>query len=376
MGTYENQLTVDYTNPLTEDSKLEAGYDGSYNKVDLNFYGENFDAMQNRFIKDKIKSNQFIYRENIHATYITYQRGFEKFGYSAGLRSELAITKGHLVTRDSNVINNYFKVYPTLHLSYKLDEKSELQSNYSKRVHRPEADDLNPFPEYQDTLNLRAGNPKLKPEVINSIEFGFKWQNKNYSFVPSLYYRYKQNGFTQVIIPFNDSVLLSTTQNLSHDQSLGLELIFSAKVGIVSINMSTNFFYNTIDASNLGYITNRHIVSTSSNLNMNIAATKSSVFQVSSNYRSPRLNAQGKTFGTFVFNAGFRQDFFNNKLSIVLTGSDLFNSLKQKNQYSIPSLYQTSKNTRDGRIIFLGVSYRFGVIKKVKDEKLQFDNNL
>lgn len=102
---------------------------------------------------------------------------------------------------------------------------------------------MNPFPEYRDPLNLRAGNPKLLPEMIHSVEFGYKWQNDNFSIVPSLYYRYKKNGFTSVTIPLNDSVLLTTEQNLSNDQSAGLEIIFSAKAGNFSalISVLTSF---------------------------------------------------------------------------------------------------------------------------------------
>ena len=36
-------------------------------------------------------------------------------------------------------------------------------------------------------------------------------------------------------------------------------------------------------------------------------------------------------------------------------------------------LQQESVSRRDGRVIYLGVSYRFGVVKKPKEEKLQFD---
>jgi outer membrane receptor protein involved in Fe transport len=375
--TRENQLEVDYTNPLTEDSKLEAGYDGVYNIVDLDFYGEQFNPVFQKFIRDAERSNRFIYNENIHAVYITYQKSFEKFGYSAGLRSEGAFTKGHLVTKDSFVTNNYFKIYPTLHLSYTLKENHELQLNYSKRVHRPEADELNPFPEYQDSLNLRAGNPALLPEIIHSVELGYKWQGRQVSFVPSVYYRVKKDGFTSVVVPLNDSVLLSTMQNLSHDQSAGLELIFSAKAGTwFTASWSTNVFYNQINASNLGYIRNRSIMSFSANANATFSFTKNTMLQLSSNYRSARLTPQGKTFPAVVVNAGIRQDFLKNKFSASFTMSDLFNSWHWKSEYDIPFLHQVSKGRRDGRIVNLGISYRFGVIKKPKEEKLQFDNSL
>jgi hypothetical protein len=36
-GEKQQQLNVDYTNPLSEDSKLEAGYDGSFSQLDMNF---------------------------------------------------------------------------------------------------------------------------------------------------------------------------------------------------------------------------------------------------------------------------------------------------------------------------------------------------
>ena len=376
-GDHQQQITIDYTNPLSEDSKLEAGYDGSFNQIDMDFYGEYYDTAQHLFIKDVVKSNRFKYSEAIHAVYGTYQHSFGAFGFSTGLRFEEVYIKGNLVTKDSLFSNNYFKFYPTLHLSYKLNN-GELQLNYSKRVRRPEGDDLNPFPEYQDPYNLRAGNPKLLPEITHSVEFGYKWQNKKYSFVPSLYYRYKQNGFTTVTIPLSDSVLLTTQQNLSNDKSTGLELIFSAKVGkFLSANLSSNFFYNQIDASALGYSNHKSIISMSTNFNATTVITKTTMWQVSANYRSARLTPQGKVYANFVFNTGLRQDLFKKKLSVTFTASDLFNTLKQKSELNTRYLKQTAVGKRDARIFYLGISYRLGKItKKQNEEKLQFDNNL
>ena len=373
----QQQLSIDYTNPLSDNSKLEAGYSGSFTQLDMNFFGEYYDTAQHKFVKDIIKSNRFLYNENIHAFYATYQYSYSKFGYAAGLRAEPVSLRSNLVTKDSLISNNYFKIFPTLHLSYKL-KNSELQLNYSKRVHRAEGDDLNPFPEYRDPRNLRAGNPKLLPEIIHSVEVGYKWQNKTFSFVPSLYYRYKQNGFTTVTIPINDSTLLTTQQNLSNDKSLGLELIFSAKAAkFFSANLSSNFFYNTIDASSLGYGNSKSIVSMSTNLNSTFVITKKTMLQLSCNYRSARLTPQGKTFATFVMNAGMRQDLFKKKMSVILTASDIFKTLKQKTSLNTAYLNELSVGKRDAQIIYLGISYRFGkIIKKQGEEKLQFDNNL
>lgn len=376
-GALQHQMTIDYSNPLSEDSKLEAGYDGLFNKNDLNFYGEYFDATANNFVKDLLRTNRFIYNENVHAIYATYQKAFEKFGYEIGLRNEAVFTKSRLVTLDSLVTNNYFKIYPTIHLSYKLKEEREIQLNYSKRINRPEGDELNPFPEYQDPRNLRAGNPKLLPEIIHSVEMGYKWQNKHFTIVPSIYYRYKKSAFTSVVVPLNDTTLLTTTQNLSNDQSAGLELIFSAKAGnFFSSSFSANFFYNKIGASSLGYIKNKSIYSGTLSLNSNFNFTRTTILQIGSSYRSARLTPQGNIRPTVVVNSGMRQDLMKGKLSMTLTASDIFSSNRQRSALDIPYLKQASVSRRDGLIVYLGCSYRFGIIKKQKEEKLQFDNNL
>ncbi len=371
----QRQLTIDYINQLTDNSRLEMGYDGSYNKADLDFYGEAFDRGQGKFIMDSTRSNRFLFDQDLHAVYATFHRDYEKFGYAAGLRFEQTFIKGHLVTLDSFINNRYFKVYPTIHLSYKLSDNKELQLNYSKRVNRPDADELNPFPEYQDPRNLYAGNPALFPEIIHSVELGFKWQNNQFSFVPSIYYRYEKYSFTSVTIPLNDTVLLTTEQNLSNDQSAGLELIFSAKAGKwFTANLSSNIFYNRINAVNLGYGSNKSILSASSTLNLNMNFGKGTMMQFMVNHRSARLTPQGQIYPSVVMNAGFRQDLMKGKLSLALTVSDMFKTLRQKNVMETPFFNQTTLGRRDGSIVYVGLSYRFGV--KKNEEKMQFDDNM
>jgi len=372
------QLTFDYTNPISENKTMGLGYAGSFIQQDIDFYVEDFDTAQNKFIPNKDRSNRFLYHEIVHAFYGTYEQSLQSFSFSIGLRAEAAYTNVNLKTNDSVIGNEYYRLYPTLHLAYEL-KKGELQLNYSRRVNRPEGDDLNPFPEYIDPLNLRAGNAKLLPEFIHSIEFGYQIKGKQFSFVPSIYYRYKYNSFTTVTKPLNDSVLLTTRENLSNDQSAGLELIFSLNLTkFFSANLSSNIFYNTINASGLGFAEKRSIVSNSTNFNSTFTFTPNTQLQISCNYRSARQTAQGKQNATFVFNMGARQDLFKKKCTVTATLSDVFKTLRQKSTISSSYLQQTGINSRDARIFYIGFSYRFGSSnsKKPATEKMQFDNNL
>ncbi len=371
------QVAIDYVKPLTEESKLELGYAGSFIQQDIDFYVEDYDTVQNKFIPNILRSNRFLYNESVHAVYGTYQRSYDAFSFSLGLRAEEAYTKVNLRTKDSVISNQYFQLYPTLHLAYEL-KKGELQLNYSRRVNRPDGDEMNPFPEYVDPLNLRAGNPKLLPEFIHSVEFGYQLKGKNFNFVPSIYYRYKYNSFTTVTKPLNDSVLLTTRENLSTDQSAGLEFILSANTAkFFSANLSSNIFYNTINAENLGILQKKSIVSFSTNFISTFTFTPTTQVQLSCNYRSARQTAQGQFFPTFVTNIGARQDLFKKKVAVTLTLSDAFKTLKQKVILNTTDFNQTAITRRDARILYIGFGYRFGSsTKKPAAEKMQFDNNL
>ena len=291
---------------------------------------------------------------------------------------EESLIKANLVSMDSIISNNYFSLYPTLHLSYKLSDVTELQLNYSRRANRPEDDELNPFPEYQDPRNIRSGNPHLKPEFIHSVEFGFQWQNESFTFVPSIFYRNKYNGFTVVTSPLNDSTLLTTRQNLSKDQSAGVELVAVGGIGkIFNTNMSVNGFYEEIDASNLGYANNKSTITWSGNISCNLNFPTSTMVQLNSNYRSSRLTPQGKTSPTFVVNLGIRQDVFDDKLSLIFTWSDIFNTLKRETVLDTQWLHQISISRRNSQTLYLGVTYHLGNNnKKSKEKALQYDNSL
>ena len=115
----------------------------------------------------------------------------------------------------------------------------------------------------------------------------------------------------------------------------------------------------------------------SANFNATFTLTKNTLWQVSCNYRSARLTPQGKTSGNFVLNSGIRQDLLKKKFSLILTVTDIFKTLRQKTDFSSFYLKQNSFSKRDSRIIYLGISYRFGkTIKKTEDEKLNFDDTL
>jgi len=370
----QKHAAITYENPVTEHSKIEAGYDGQYNKEDLDFYGEAFNNQQQKFLTDLNKTNRFIYHENVHALYGTYALEVKKLGAMLGLRGEYSDITSKLITTGEVIPNHYFKVYPTLHFTYKITDNKELQLNYSRRVRRPEADELNPFAEYADPTNVRVGNPFLLPEIIHAIELGYQWSSSHFSLLPGIYYRYTYNRFTAITTPLDDSVLVTRQQNLSSDKAFGADVVLTFHPSDkLNFNVIPNVFYNQIDASNLGYSGKKSTVTWSANFNGSYTLPWGMAMQLNSIYKSARLTPQGKFLPSFVLNIGLREEVLKKKGSVYLTVSDLFKSQRQVAELQSQFLMQQVNQRSNSRIFYLGFNYNFGIMKKKKD--LQFDNS-
>lgn len=374
----ETELIVEYIRPLGETSKLEAGYTGTLEKLDADFFGEALDPVSGQWVMDATKTNRFINEQTIHAFYATYGRTIGKFGFLAGLRPEFVEVESRLVTAGTTIPNDYARVYPSLHLAYRLTEQHEIQLNYSHRVERPDIDELNPFPEYSDPFNLRAGNPALLPENVHSIEAGYGFQGDRTTLTAVVYHRQLYNGFTTITRDIGNGVLLTTEENLARSNSTGFELTADGELAKnVSLNFSSNTFFNTINASNLGYATRKSDVSWSAKLGATVRLPGSTLVQFNTNYQSSRLTPQGTRRPSFVANIGLRKDIMNRKMAVVLTVSDIFNSRKDGSVLDTPTLRQEIVRRRSSRVVYAGLIYHFGKSsKKPKEEEMKFDDAL
>jgi hypothetical protein len=164
--------------------------------------------------------------------------------------------------------------------------------------------------------------------------------------------------------------------NLNNDKSGGLELVVSSSVAnLFSTQFSVNGFYDQIDASNLGYYVKSSAWSWEGTLSFNFNVTKSTMFQINSRYRSLRLTPQGESSPSYVVNCGLRQDLLNDRVSLVLTASNIFNSMKWKNTLDTIDLYDYSVRNRDSRIVYFGITYHFGKPDK-KQDKMEYDDSM
>ncbi|MGV3656841.1 MAG: outer membrane beta-barrel protein, partial [Chitinophagaceae bacterium] len=157
---------MDYAQPFGKEGKLEAGVKTGYVATDN---GANYFIPENGSEQiDYRKSNNFEYKENIAAAYVNINKQFKKFGVQGGLRYEYTTYTGNQYgnpqRQDSSFTSSYGSLFPTVFVSYKMNDKNQFGASFARRIDRPAYQDLNPFLEFIDVYTYEQGNPFLRPQ--------------------------------------------------------------------------------------------------------------------------------------------------------------------------------------------------------------------
>lgn len=349
----EQEVSLDYVLPLGEDTELEAGYLGLFSYQDIRYTR---DAQRTRFLFD----------QDIHALYVQYSQPIGDFAFKAGLRGEETLTDAHVKQPvDSLVKNDNFRLFPTLHLQYELSEESLLALSYSRRINRPDADMLNPNPEFVDPRSAEAGNANLKPEQVHAVELGYQTGGEAYSLTATVYYRYLYDAFTSIDKNVGDTLVIGTVENLNSQQAAGFELNFSKDLSENwKTNLSGDVYYTRLNASNLGYRVRNHGISGNLKAHSYLDIGEHTSLQVDAFYYFPSLSTQGKRDDFFYMNGGIKEDLFNDKASITLTATDVFHTYKISRRTEALDFDQVSTYERLQPVVLLGFAWRFNNYEK------------
>lgn len=412
-GSTNLVIQTDYTNPLTDKMKLEAGARISIRDVDNrnDFYLVNADGSQTYLSPLSVNYNS---TDKVYAAYSTFSNQLGKFGYQAGLRVESSSYEGRLPDK-----NQIFKIdfpvslFPSLFLNQKLKKEQELQLNYTRKINRPNFFQLYPYTDYSDSLNISRGNPNLNPEFTNSLELTYQktFKNKD-NFIASMYYKNTTDLIARYQVKENNAAsgkeqLVNTYINANSGYVTGLELISKNKMA-KWWDMTTNFnlFTSKIDISDPTQPDQDQFASWFFKLNNTFKLPKNFTLQLSGDYTSRTVlapggsgsgggggrgmggggmmwgnatSSQGYTRANYGIDGGLRYEFLKNKVaSISLNVNDIFRTRRQYTYSESAYFQQDVFRRRDPQVLRLNFSWRFGKFDaslfKRKNQKSQ-DNS-
>ncbi len=359
-------LQLDYSHPVSDQFRIESGYKGTLRYLDNDYRSYDYDSSLNQFLLDDSTSNQFRFDENIQAGYgqLSLQAG--RATYQAGLRAELVQTRTELFDMYETTTDTYTSLYPSAAFTFDLTDVYQLQSSYSRRVRRPRDRQLNPSVFKMDDTSIRMGNPHLQPEYTDVVELSLSRFKGGVSASITGYYRRTTDKINRYKEMREDGVTVMTYENFAEQTSNGLELTLSGPVTPnVRIMASGNLYSDQVDVSNLTDDFDASSVGYSARMSTIWDITPSTELMFSSVYRSRRDIPIGEIDAMTFCDMSLKQQFLQDRLSVTLKASDLFDTRGFSFTTLDDNYYQESSRKFASQRIMLSLEYRFG---KVEDQ--------
>jgi outer membrane receptor protein involved in Fe transport len=369
----KTEFSADYDLPLAHDRELKLGYDLEADDNDFDNRGDTIDPVTGLVSIDPTVTNHFRFHQQVNALYGQYESLFGLWRLQAGLRAEATRAWWLLITGNIPGGRSDFGIYPSVHLDRQLGDSGKFSASLSRRITRPDPEALNPFADHQDTRNLRAGNPNLRPQDTWSVELGYLFTGRTATYGATAYYRLDHDSVTDIIEPLGANVVLDTKTNLPKSQSAGLDFNASGKLGgKVSYNAAGNFFYTQIDASALGATGLKSTVGVDLKASLEYRLTAADTLQISVSRSDRRLTPQGEVNPIDLVNLGYRRQLRAN-LALAATASDAFDGQKFRRQISTPGLADDYTRYQIGQLVSVGLIYTFGGPPKGNSNGLEYE---
>lgn len=358
----ENERNVlfqtDYLRPFREKGKIEVGLKSTLRMIDNDFLVEQLSDESTWQTVGEF-DNRLVYTENIHAAYAILGNEINRFSYQFGLRGELTDVSVELGRENQKTYQNYFNVFPSSHLAYRLTDEKTLQLSYSYRLSRPWFRDLMPFSNYSNNRTLWTGNPNLRPEYTHSIEGGYLINWENASVLSSAYYRHR-TGVRQRITVI-DSVGYNRVfpVNLSTQNAFGLEFNFNwDPMPWWRFTANGNFYRAITEGEYEGQRLESDTYTWTSRAMSRITFLKKYDFQASWRYRAPRETPQGRSRSNYSVDLGLARDILKGNGTLTLSVRDLFNTNKWRNIVDTGDFHSESVFQWRPRSVRLTFTYR------------------
>ncbi|WP_336732657.1 outer membrane beta-barrel family protein [Chryseobacterium sp. VD8] len=342
------------------------------NKTDLALYN----LSSGSSVYDDTQSNRFIYKENTEALYISASKKLsEKWETQLGLRFETTQTQGNSITLDKINKNNYSKLFPTFYLTYTPDENNIFSLNYSRRLNRPNFEDLNPFRIYNNKYQYSEGNPFLQPSYSHNMELSYTLKN---NWTSKLYYSKITDGSGGIILiePANNNLQANIILNYLNSQIIGLSESYTLnfKKWFQSYNSFDVYYSNS--KSTVPYL-NSNVDGFNYNLTTNNTFSfnkeKTVLFGLNYSYNFKGISGVDRISAYSQLDVSLKFLFLNKSLSLAIIGNDILKS-SIITQTSITNNYQIKyKNYEDIRFLRLSLVYKFGN-KDIKSTQIEGSN--
>lgn len=317
---------LDYVQPIGKEGKFETGLRSSFRDM-INDYTVTEKDKNGNFATLAGLDNYFIYDENIHALYAILGNKKGLFSYQFGVRGEITDIKTTLLQTNESHPRKYANLFPSAHFTYKLPKENAIQLSYSRRLRRPQYNELSPFVTFSDNRNFFSGNPSLNPEFSHAFDLGHIKYFEKGSLTSSIYYRHTTDKIQSIRRVDNLGFATTLPENLLVEDAFGAE--FTSQYTLVKwwkMDFNFNFFRAITDGSNIEALYKSDTYSWFVRQTSKFSLPHAIDLQIRGNYEAPQKLPQGERKALYFVDLGMNKDILKDKGTLTLNVSDLFNS--------------------------------------------------
>lgn len=301
-------------------------------------------------------------KEQHISPFVEYNRNTPIGQFSVGTRYEWVnfdyYEDGKHIDGQSRNFGNFF---PSVSLASEIG-KVQLQLSYTAKTRRPSYQQLSNNVTYANRFTLQSGNPLLKHEVIHNVSLMGAWQFMQFS----VDYTDRRDAiiYWGEQVKENPAITLLSFKNLNSLKSVSAFLSLAPQFGIWEPQLSFGVQKQWLDLhTSIGLLKMNKPI---------FMGTFNNTFNFNHGWMaSVEMNYQGKgdmenisqTKNVFYVDAGITKFFFNDKLSIKLSGTDLFHGMKSGNRGYFNKMSSLQINEYDSRKVMLTVRYKFNATR-------------
>jgi hypothetical protein len=308
-----------------------------------------------------IRSNHFIYEENVNAAYLNVNRQTGKWTLQGGLRVENTISNGNQLTSKTKFRRDTTNLFPTAFISYALDKKNTFTTSFGRRINRPNYQDLNPFIFFLDSLSYRQGNIYLRPQYTNNVELSHAYMGK---FITTVSYNNTRDVIAQIIKPKEGTegkIRFLTPDNVARLRNMAVSITVPVPIAKWwNANLFSTVFNNhytgVYDAKDIDVQYTSFMV----NLTNSFTITKTFTAELSGFYRHKSVEQLTQMEPLYQMSIGLQKQIMKQKGTLRLNVRDPFawQKFEGLNKYGYVDMHFVSRP--DVRQVSASFSLRFG----------------
>jgi iron complex outermembrane receptor protein len=333
---------------------------------------QRYDVFENGKKLDTLRSNDFVYKENINALYVNYNRQFKGFMIQAGLRMEHTHATGQstgykwnyamndYVSYDSTFTRDYVDFFPSAAITFNKKPTSQWSFTYSRRIDRPAYQNLNPFEFKLDEYTFQKGNTELTPQYTNS--FGVTHTYK-YRLNTTLNYSHVKDIFSQLIDTAEGSKAFITQKNLATQDIVSINISYPFQYKWYSVFANFNGYYSHFkaDFGGEGRKIDLDVFAFTFYAQQIFRLGKGWTAEMSGWYSAPTIwQGTFKSKEMWSVDAGIQKTLFGGKGNIKASVSDIFWTMKWSGNSNFAGQLMRASGYSESRQLKLFFTYRFG----------------